>query len=348
MENKKQNNYFGIIFHFGIFSVPAYDDPKSTIYRTIKNGSEWYKKRLLVKEGDYMPVSGYISTQKYHNEHYPNMGYNDFAKMFKPKANMDEWMKLCKTAGANYVILTAKHHDGYCLFPTKTTELCSKIDFVQQFKNAAQKYGLTFGLYYSWSEFNISFSKKYIDEIARPQIDELIMYKPSILWFDGDWQIKSQSGIKFIQDTLFKIRKIIPNVSINDRLGEKYANENDLGHASYRNYEDRMIPDEKPKVAWEHINTIGLSWGCNKAQVEEHYKSVDELVELYIKVRKLDGKFLLNLGPDSNGDLDPIEVERLIGFGKRIVTSNINSDVIMIKEIQKFILFLDDDTKIAN
>jgi exodeoxyribonuclease-3 len=318
-KERKPNKFLGIIYHFSIFSVPAFDDVKSAARRKVGNGAEWYKKRLTVKADSYRPLAGFLSTQKYHQEHYGDMEYENFAKSLKvKKSDINTWMQLAKEAGASYVLLTSRHHDSYCLFPTKTTKFHSKLDIVQMFKESAEEHGLIFGLYYSWSEFDVGFTKKYIEEIVRPQISELIKYKPLIWWFDAGWNVKSEFAKSFVLEMCALIRKKIPGVIINDRLGETYKGQDDLGHADQRNFEDRALPAKMPKVPWEHINTIGYSWGRNKQQEEKDYKSVEDLVKLYKKVRKMGGKFLLNLGPDGKGKLDPFEVERLKGFGEAI------------------------------
>lgn len=299
---------FGVIFHWGLYSVPCYDDVKSARRRRTKNGSEWYLKRLL-EDNTFRPTSGYQSTQKIHKELYCDSNdkkekYNSYMN-FKDSLHiedMDHWMKLCKNAGAEYVILTAKHHDGFCLFPTKTTEHYTR-DFVQMFKDTAQNYGLTFGLYYSWTEFNVSCTKDYINNVMIPQIKELRKYKPKIWWFDGDWNCKSHFSKAAISDIVKKLRK---TALVNDRLAEKLE-DNELGLSSYRVYADRFVPKKKSEVPFESIHSIGLSWGNNKEQEEKDYTSSKELYRLYKKVLKRGGKFLLNLGPDQYGVLDPTE-----------------------------------------
>ena len=87
-----------------------------------------------------------------------------------------------------------------------------------------------------------------------------------------------------------------------------------LDTSTYRVYGDRHIPTEIPSVPWEHVNTIGLSWGRNKYQEEKDYKGGIELYELYKKVRSLNGKFLLNIGPNPDGTLDLYELKSLIDF----------------------------------
>lgn len=306
----------GLIFHWGLYSVPAFDDVISAQRRKLQNGSEWYKKRLL-ESGNYRPISGYKETQKYHEENYGEQEYEDFIDDFNPNIkNMEKWMKFAVQIGAKYVILTAKHHDGFCLWNTKTTDFKAKIDLISIFKKLAEKYELLFGIYYSLSEFDKNCTILYMKTIVIPQITELQTYKPDIFWFDGHWQFKT----KFAKESMIKIikclKKMNPSIEINDRTSEKFESENDLGNSTFRVYSDRYIPEKIPKVKWEHINTIGLSWGINKQQEKKDYKSGKELFTLYSKVRSLKGRFLINLGPDNTGKLDINEQKSLIEFGK--------------------------------
>ena len=308
----------GIVVHFGLFSIPAFDDVKSASKRSIINGSEWYKKRLEEDTNAYRPTSGAKATKEYHKKHYPDMDYSDFAKMFKPDLkNIDSWTKLAKDIGASYMILTAKHHDGYSLYPSKVG-LHSKVDIVQYFKDSCERNGIKFGLYYSWMEFDKSCTKDYLNEVVKVQIEELIKYQSLIWFFDGDWVCRSKYSIDLMEELCKRIKKKIPGVIINDRVGIKFTSENELGFIDYRVYADRYIPTKKPTVPWTHINTISLSWGRNTQQKDKDYKTVKELTELYTKVRKLGGKFLINIGPDADGSLDPTEEEKLLGFAKAI------------------------------
>ena len=308
----------GVIVHFGIFSIPAYDDIKSASKRKIINGSEWYKKRLEEDSDAFRPTSGAKATKEYHQKHYPDMEYDDFAKLFKPDLkNVDKWTKLAKDIGASYIILTAKHHDGFCLWPSKVGPHSRK-DIVQAFKESCEREGLIFGLYYSWSEFGKSCTKEYLNEVVKVQIEELIKYKPSVWWFDGHWELKSKYALTLVEELCTRIRKKIPAAIINDRLGIKYTSDDELGFADYRVYADRAIPEKRPSVEFEHVNTVGFSWGRNKQQKDKDYKTVEELTDLYTKVRKLGGKFLINIGPNADGTLDPIEESRLLGLGEAI------------------------------
>lgn len=300
----------GIIVHWGLYSIPAYDDIASARRRSKHSGggSEWIYKRLLVKEGDFRPPSGWKPAQKYFLENFAGMEYEDLCEEFDAKVDFDQWMDTFKKAGASYVILTARHHDGFCLWRAKN-------DYVKQFRDAAIRHNLKWGIYYSWIEFSKNFTKSYVEDIVKPQIEELKSYRPDIWWFDGHWGVKTKLGQEFVSNFVKILKKEYPGVEINDRLGEEYRTRKEdlnwLGDATYRNFEDRYLPTQKPTVPWEHINTIGLSWGRNEEQTPVDYKTGKELRELYEKVQGLGGRLLLNIAPDGRGILDPIEVERL-------------------------------------
>lgn len=316
----------GIIFHWGLYSVPAFCPVREK--QGLNNGSEWYLKRLMEK-GTFRPIYGWKETQKYHQEKYGDKKYEEFIYDFTAdKWNPDEWMELCKSVGAEYVILTSRHHDGFCLWNTKTTEYNSmnsgaKKDLIKLFIKSARKYNLKVGLYYSWSEFGKGCTKQYLNDIVSKQIDELILYKPDIWWFDGDWICTTQFSKNFISSICKKLKISNPNIEINDRLGcekelkEQRKNMNFLGDATYRSYGDREFPNEDVNVPWEHINTIGYSWGRNKQQEKRHYKTPLQLRELFKTVKNLNGKLLLNLGPNANGSLDRFEVDSLRGLKRK-------------------------------
>lgn len=286
----------GIIFHWGLYSVGGYDSVSSARRRRMQNGSEWYLKRLTEK-GDYRPISGWKETQQYHKE---NFGNNDYYTSFTPifereslKCDFTEWMEVAKKYGASYVILTSKHHDGYCLWKGNR-------DLVGEFCNTARRYNLKVGIYYSWSEFGKTITVKYLNEVIKPQINDLKKYKPDIWWFDGHWDIKT----KIAKDTINDIVKSLKG-EINDRIP-------DTSLATFFNHEDRYLPDEKQEHEWESIQTIGLSWGYNRDQQKEDYKTYKQIKKLEKKVSTLGGRFLVNLGPRPDGSLVKDEVDALL------------------------------------
>lgn len=309
------SNSLGFIFHFSIYVVPAYDDVKSARRRKIANGSEWFALRVT-ETSTFRPVSGYKETQAYHKENYGDMKYEDFQKDFLKdftvkdiEEAIDEWMKLIKKANAVYAILTAKHHDGFILYNTKTSSFKSKIDIVDIFIKSALKYDIAPGIYYSWYEFNKSVTKEFVDNVIVPQIIELSKYSINIIFFDGHWACKSKYAKETIIELCKMLKTINPDIHINDRIpDESYKDRNYLGESTFRVYADRHIPDEVPDVPWQCIETVGISWGYNACQTAEDYKTGKDLLELEKLVYSKHGNLLLNLAPDKNGKIDKNEV----------------------------------------
>lgn len=315
-----RDEQFGVMLHWGVYSVPAFDDVSSAQRRKIQNGSEWYLKRLT-ERGDTNPyaTSGWQETQRYHQKHYGSKKYQEFAQQFTAEHwDADEWMRQFSYASASHVVITSKHHDGFCLWPSKTTTFtitntpASKKypDIIAQMKDSAKRYGLRLGLYYSWGEFIMD--TNYL-KIMRSQIEELLQYRPDVFWFDGDWMVsRLPGGQSAIDDCLKLIRRQLPRIEINDRIGHRQERKDPhwlhKGQISFRVYDDRAIPKQRPLVRWQHCNTIGLSWGYNRQQLQHHYKTKEQIDQLRKKVKQLGGEFLINLGPTPTGRLHPLEL----------------------------------------
>ena len=300
---------FGLIIHWGLYSVPAYDSVNSAKIRKMQNGSEWYLKRLLENDKTFRPISGHKATKVFHNEHYKDLDYfEDFPGLFNKNKTWDpeDWVMYCKAIGATYLILTSKHHDGYCLWDTESTDFNSVktgcgVDIIKELGICCKKHGIEFGIYYSWCEFNLGITKEYLG-IIKQQITELIEYKPDLFWFDGHWEIKTQIAKKTIEDIT------------NNLLKDFVKNDRTVGNYSYKSFEKKM-PNSSEKEDWEYVDTVGYSWGRNKDQKEKDYKSPEKLIELYTEAKELGCKrFTLNLGPDSDGSLDPYEEQIIAEF----------------------------------
>lgn len=306
----------GIFIHWGLYSIPAYDDVESARKRKIGNGSEWYLNRL---SKTFRETKADKLTKEYHIKYYNGAHYTDFIKMFTGKKfNADKWCEFIKSCGAKYIVFTAKHHDGFCMWNTKTTDYKVtnsplKKDVLKELREAAKKYDLKFGIYFSWMEFNKNITKKFIKSVVKPQLEELKQYKPDLWWMDGDWSVTHdilESNL-FVED-IHKMGAII-----NSRLGKGSPG------GDYNNFSDRFIPDIKMDKTFECCETIGLSWGYNKMQHGSDYKSSEELFKIYQKVTNMNGNLLLNIAPDCNGQFDKIEEARLIDFSKKIAVRQI-------------------------
>jgi alpha-L-fucosidase len=285
---------FGIIIHYGLYSFYGYDDVRSAKKRRVQNGSEWYYGRLI-DTNNFRPISGQSYTKKYHQENHNNIDYfENIDKIVSDENKIRNWVAFAKKNKASKIILTSKHHDGVCLWDTATNSKKSAIDICKIFRDECTKENIEFGFYYSWFEFGKAFTLKYFEEYCIPQLKEIMAYHPKHLWFDGDWKITQKNIKSKIHNLLVNLRKI--GVQVNDR-----AKNEDM--CDYRVFSDRFIPDEKMDIKWQHVNTIGYSWGYNKQQKSEDYKSGNAVYDLYKKVTDLGGDFLINIGPDENGNI---------------------------------------------
>jgi alpha-L-fucosidase len=296
---------YGIIIHYGLYSYYGYDDIDSAKKRKTQNGAEWYYGRLI-EDNEFRPISGHKSTKKYHKENYGDISYFDnLDKITTDENKIKEWVIAAKSKGASYIILTSKHHDGVLLFNSKTPSSKPQMDICKVFSDECKKQNIKFGFYYSWFEFGLSFTVSYFQNYCIPHLEELLKYEPNYMWFDGDWKI-TQKTIQLKIKDIIKIMKT-KNILVNDRIGES-----NISEASYRVFSDRYLPKTKLEgISWQHVNTIGYSWGYNKTQTKTDYKTENEIYELYNKVISLGGMFLINLGPNNNADIIKEELDAL-------------------------------------
>src|SRR3989338_11482906 len=303
---------FGVIIHWGIYSVPAFNPRRKNTKTAIYNGSEWYQARLLDKRGMYR---GY--TIDYHKKNYNGLDYYDFIEKFETNAKSWDpkiWIDLIKKSGASYAILTVKHHDGVVLYPSTIPGKNTKRNYIKEFTDACRIAGLSVGLYYSLMEFTTErYSKgkikvqKYINNVLIPQLKEIVInFNPDILWTDGDWHhtMETWHSEKFL-DWLFSVN---PKIIINDRWGKDFKSIRDSKYKklAYCTGTDRLTDSKESK--WEYVGTIGLSWGYDQFQLHSDYKTASEIKLLYNKlVTNGCGRFTLNIGPKSDGSLDPYE-----------------------------------------
>jgi alpha-L-fucosidase len=279
--------------------------------------------------------------------------YENLQTTFNPiKFNPEKWVQAAKDAGMKYVIFTTKHHDGFCMFDTKETDYkitSTKTPFstnprsnvTKEIFNAFRKENFMIGAYFSkpdwhtenywWPYFppkdrNVNYDPKKHPErwqkfkdFTYNQISELMTGygKVDILWLDGGWvrpkssidtTVEWQRGIQYDQDIdMPKIaamgRQKQPGLIVVDRTVS----------GQYENYTtpEQEVPEVPLDHPWESCITMGNSWSYVPG---DHYKSVQQIVQLLVKIVSRGGNLLMNIGPGPDGDWDPIAYERLKGI----------------------------------
>lgn len=283
---------FGMFIHWGLYSIPA--------------RGEWVM---------------YV-------ERIPKEEYAELAKQFNPrKFNADAWAALAKEAGAKYMVLTTRHHDGFCLFDSKVSDFTSvktaaKRDFVAEYVEAARRAGLKVGFYYSLLDWRFEGyhdpkahpeSAKAMVEQAHAQVKELMTNygKIDILWYDGGWV----PGIPHGEETAnfwraselnAIVRELQPHIIINNRSGLQ----EDLDTP------EQHVTASAPGRGWESCMTMGDSCGWGYIHNNPNFKTVTQLIQYLVTAAAGEGNYLLNVGPKPDGTIRKEEQDRLRAIGK--------------------------------
>jgi alpha-L-fucosidase len=318
----------GIFIHWGLYSVPGWaplthptHDFSSEDYIKYNPYAEWYLNVLRI------PGS---PTEAYHKEHFgANFGYYDFAAEFNresKKWDPDKMAAIFKEAGARYVVLTTKHHEGFTLWPSTTpnpspslpaSKLHAERDIVGNLTTAINRQGMKMGLYYSggydWTfdtgpiESNADYqtvkpqSEAY-GRYAFTQIHELIdRYHPAVLWNDIDWP-KTGKALQVEADYY----NAVPDGVIDDRFGIK--------HSDFTSPEYEKL-DKISEKKWEECRGLGRSFGYNRAEGEAETIAPGELIALLVDIVSKNGNLLLDVGPEADGTIPPVQMERLKELG---------------------------------
>lgn len=312
---------FGIFIHWGPYSVPAWS-PKGTY-------SEWYQYWMQTKSlfgnGKFKGTEVYDHHVKTYGHHY---SYYNFGKDFTARDfDAGEWAQLFEDAGAKYMVITTKHHDGFCLwpsqeankawgFPWNAKEVGAKRDLLKELETAVKKTEVKFGTYYSLYEwFNplwIKDREQYALEHMHPQFKDLVTnYKPDVVWTDGEWDMEPEKWhSKELLTWLYNESPVAQTVVNNDRWGKGTR----FNHAGYYSteYQDGMDGAHP----WEECRGIGFSFGYNINEDVQDYATSRTLIYMLINVVSNGGNLLLDIGPDGYGNIPPIMQDRLLTMGK--------------------------------
>jgi alpha-L-fucosidase len=316
----------GIFVHWGLYSVPGWaplvhpeHDFSSQDYINNNPYAEWYLNSMRLERSP---------THAYHREHYgADYDYYNFAPVFNretKKWNPEAWAKLFRDVGAKYVVLTTKHHDGFTLWPSSTPNPTlpadrqhATRDIVGELTTAVRKEGLRMGLYYSGG-YDWTFVSGPIREAAdyqkvKPQseaygkyadahVRELIeRYHPALLWNDIDYP-KSGHPLQIMAEYY----NAVPDGVIDDRLGVK--------HSDFRSPEYETL-DKISETKWEECRGLGRSFGYNRAEGEAETIAPDELIRLFVDIVSKNGNLLLDVGPEADGTIPPVQMNRLQALG---------------------------------
>ena len=303
---------FGIFIHWGLYSVPAWG-PKGSY-------AEWYLNGL--NNGDTARI-------RFHNDNYgSDFPYWKFMDLFKAENyNPDEWAEIFKRSGAKYVVLTSKHHDGFCLWPSKESKGYNSLngaagrDLLGDLNASLDKIGLKSGLYYSLYEWahpdypeNVS---DYVDKYMLPQFKDVVQrYKPSIIFSDGEWDRDSEEwkSEEFLA-WLYNESNAPKDVVVNDRWG----GETRFKHGGYFSTEydpsSEQINKEFIHRGWEECRGMGKSFGYNRNEEPQDYNTSEQLIRMLVDIVSRGGNLLLNIGPRSDGTIPEIMINRLEDIG---------------------------------
>ncbi len=297
---------FGLFIHWGLYAVPA----------------GFWKGRPVASIGEWIMRNAKIPIDE----------YEGLAKQFNPvRFNAEEWVSLAARAGMKYLVITAKHHDGFAMYDSPCTEydLVDATpyghDIMADLAEACQRHGLKLCFYYSqaqdwhhpggaghwehgadWHQSAIAPEAfaAYLEEKAKPQVRELLtQYGPiGLIWFDTPVTITEPQSAEFAA----LVHELQPDCLVNGRVGHDQGDYSSLG--------DNQIPRGPVTGDWETPATMNDTWGFKSD--DHHWKSVGDLLYLLVDLASKGVNYLLNVGPTAEGLIPPESVERLEAIGR--------------------------------
>ena len=316
-----EDGKFGIFIHWGVYSVPSFCDTSTY--------SEWYQHWLNTDSH-----GGKVT--RFHAENYgEDFLYRDFAPMFRAEMfDPAEWARIFKRAGAEYIVITSKHHDGFCLwdseiasevrgYPWNSVETGPKRDLLADLFEACRAEGVRPGLYYSFMEWeNPLYDREdkgeYVDRVMIPQIKELIeKYQPAVFWPDGEWDHsdemwRSTEILEWIYEHAANPEEIV----VNDRWGRGLRGQvGDYTTTEYDSLGNSSGKGMRKHRPFEECRGVGHSFAFNRAETFDIYDSRTVCVQRLIDLVSRGGVLLLDVGPTADGRIPLIMVDRLLAIG---------------------------------
>ncbi|MCQ2461969.1 MAG: alpha-L-fucosidase [Clostridia bacterium] len=313
---------FGIFIHWGLYSVPAFAN---------KGGlAEWYL-HALKNECEH-----HAEFVEHHEKIYgKNKRYEDFVTDFTAENfNAKEWIDLFTRAGARYMNLVSKHHDGFCMYKSdyawnwNSVDVGPGRDFCRELKDACEGTPVRFGVYHSIYEWYNPLFLKDPEEYSRkhllPMLKELIeKYEPATLFIDGEWDYPDDTwhSREFLQ-WLYNESPVKDYIVPNDRWGKNTRGVhggNFTTEYGVIGLNNEVITDrEKPR---EECRGIAGSFGWNKFETAEDYLTEGALIKMFVDLVSQGSNLLLNVGPTPDGRIPVIMQERLLQMGEWLKTN---------------------------
>jgi alpha-L-fucosidase len=289
---------FGLMMHWGLYSLPG--NEWHGMEKAMDLWAEWVMYRAQIPVAEYEPL----------------------ARRFNPvRYNAAEWTKLAAAAGMRYMVITAKHCDGFAMFRSRASKynIVDATPFARdpmaELASACNRQGLKLGFYYShvwdWHEPDALGKDNYWDfpdrsrkdpvryyrDKALPQVAEIVnQYRPAVMWFDVPSQITRQQS----QDFVDVVRKTVPDCIINNRVG------NGLGDYGTP---EQFIPGKPPAQDFEVCMTLNEHWGYDRN--DHRWKEAPEVIRQLVRVVSMGGNYMLNVGPMADGRF-PADAVRIL------------------------------------
>lgn len=290
---------FGMIIHWGPYSAL---------------GGEWNGHKVAAGSNAEWIMKDFT---------IPVREYRELARKMNPeKFNASEWVRLAKATGMKYIIITAKHHDGFAMYHSGVTKY-NIVDWttfhrdpLKELSDACAEQGIKFCVYYSHREdwdhpggygndwdydndwgndaYQDEQFNRYLEEKAKPQLKELLTNygRLGIVWFDRGMFTEEQ-GLEFVKI----VRDLQPDCLINSRVGN--YNQDLLG--DYQSMSDNGVPPGGLGEYWESVQTLNRTWGYNK--FDTLWKSSETVIRKLVEIVSRGGNYALNIGPTGEGEI---------------------------------------------
>lgn len=303
---KWRDNRFGTFIHLGLYSVLGGTYKGKTV-----DAAEWIQSAAGIPDSEYRSLMGDFSLASF---------------------DANSWARQFARAGSKYVVITSKHHDGFCLWDSEYTDFdiahtpAWRKNFLTSLSSAVRREGTDFGIYYSIIDWNHpdyradlktdedrAAYRRYLD-FMKAQLKELLTkFGPvKVLWFDGRWDPSYKQNPQFGIEIEAYCRQLSPGIVINDRV-RAYDSIADYDAS----YERRLPEKDLPNIDWEACMTMPeLTWGYHKNPTGKGWKSPHTLLSMLLKCASKNGNFLLNIGPRADGSIRSEELERQNAVGE--------------------------------